>query len=228
MARESATISSKGSLVGWQANSQQLAREDAVHHAHLTAARTVEAELIGDNPDGEGPGYRSQHHLQARLVERFDRRSDAIEPAGIGKDIRDVAEPDAAQSASRPRRKDVVADLTCGVCTLEFSYLGRVAETNSEQARHSRAGEQGAVQVHGNHAPCKHLDLAGIGKHWLPDGRPRRQAPLAGSNQGGILTMPRWCGFRRRLGDLGDHLVAQTALQPGTWTVLGPPADGRM
>jgi len=25
-------------------------------------------------------------------------------------------------------------------------------------------------------------------------------------------TMPRWCGFRRRLGDLGDHLVAQMAL----------------
>jgi len=26
------------------------------------------------------------------------------------------------------------------------------------------------------------------------------------------VTMPRWCGFRRRLGDLGDHLVAQMAL----------------
>jgi hypothetical protein len=27
-----------------------------------------------------------------------------------------------------------------------------------------------------------------------------------------VVTMPRSCGFRRRLGDLGDHLVAQMAL----------------
>lgn len=118
MAGESAPISSESRLVGWQANLQKLSGQDSAHLAHLAAASPVKAESIGDDPDGESPGYRCQHYLQARLVEAFDSGPDAIEPVGIAENILDVAEPDAAQSTSRSRRKDVVPDLTGVVFTL--------------------------------------------------------------------------------------------------------------